>query len=151
MLRNTEFVELDIMRFACQQRISELEIRMSRDQFELRSFMDQASRCLVAELEWFIAGKSKEEYTDHEEVIYPADWWQAFKQRWLDYRLLRWVLRRYPAKMTTVRIAKKTLVTNHVCPHLPVGNRAKDGSRCIRFAMSVDNPAVGTRAEDVIN
>lgn len=31
-------------------------------------------------------------------IEYPADWWQAFKARWF----ARWMLRRWPARMTVI-------------------------------------------------
>lgn len=36
---------------------------------------------------------------DDVEILYPADWWQAFKGRYFPH----WLLKRYPVKYNTVQ------------------------------------------------
>jgi hypothetical protein len=39
-------------------------------------------------------------------VEYPATWWEAFKARWFP----RWALKRWPVKLTTVRVEARALL-----------------------------------------
>ena len=45
----------------------------------------------------------------YHDIEYPADWYQAFKQRWFP----RWALKRTPVRMTKVHLAR-------FCPHVAV-------------------------------
>jgi len=46
------------------------------------------------------------------EESYPADWWQAFKDRWFP----KWLLRKYPVQCREIIIHKK--IYRAVCPHV---------------------------------
>lgn len=45
---------------------------------------------------------------------WPADWWQAFKERWFP----NWVLRRWPVRYETIDI-DRTIYTRF-CPHVKI-------------------------------
>ncbi len=85
------------------------EMAFLRNHLHLVAHLDQISRQLVLELRSFVLGK-KAERIDIEEK-WPADWWQAVKERWLP----AWFLKRYPVQYKTLSIHKETM---RVCPHV---------------------------------
>jgi len=50
----------------------------------------------------------------HEEVSYPKDWWQAFRERWIP----KWILGRFPVEYRTVVMDAK-LIYPKLRPSLP--------------------------------
>jgi len=84
-----ETVELERMRFGLQQSLSR-SLMISKVGVEYDQMLD----AVVAKLEAFVYGRA----LGHQEVSYPADWWQALKERWFP----PWAKRRWPTKMTRV-------------------------------------------------
>ena len=64
---------------------------------------------MVMELAAFLAGKKVN--TIHVDIEYPADWWQAFKERWFP----QWMINRWPIKYKRVYINENQYA---ICPHL---------------------------------
>jgi hypothetical protein len=71
---------------------------------------EQAAGELMASLESYIHGLPHEKISVHEK--YPADWWQAFKERWFPACLLR----RFPVHYKRIDIEERKF--GAVCPHL---------------------------------
>ncbi len=65
------------------------------------SAMDYLCDSLTLRIVQMVYGRTMEKV----EVEYPADWWQAFRERWFP----AWVLRRWPVKKTVVRLEAKEL------------------------------------------
>lgn len=78
---------------------------------QLNSFYDEAARKMVAELSFKIATKKFEAKT----VRFPADWWEAFKNRWFTPRMLK----RWPVKFSEV-----TLEANAYHPSVAIPDHA---------------------------
>jgi hypothetical protein len=57
------------------------------------------------------------------EASWPANWWEAFKERWFP----RWYLKRHPIQKAFVSVHREFPVK--VCPHIPLKNHRK----CIEF------------------
>ena len=55
---------------------------------KLNVYLDYVFDMLEFELNGFIWGQK----TEPQEIIYPRDWWQAFKARWFP----EWLLKKYP-------------------------------------------------------
>lgn len=101
--------------------------------------IDNAARCLVMNLKMFLVEGQKESYGAVKRVEFHADWRQAFKARWFNNRLLRWLIRRYPIRMTVVEVQQTVNVTR-VCPHLPITDEAaRDGRTHFHFLMPQDH------------
>jgi len=95
--------------------------------------IDEMVQRLVVNLKIFLVQGHREEYGSVKRIEYHADWRQSFKARWFNNRLLRWLIRRYPIRMTTVEVQQHVTVTR-VCPHLPVTQEAvRDGRTHISF------------------
>lgn len=100
--------------------------------------VDEQARRLVINLKMFLVEGLKESYGATKRIEYHADWRQAFKARWFNNRLLRWLIRRYPIKMTVVDVPQTMNVTR-VCPHLPITEEAaRDGRAHLQFLMPQD-------------
>lgn len=119
-------VAVETMVFSVQSHMSKLDMALARDQIELACRIDEVSQALVAEIRWWMAGKRETDATETT-IEHPADWWQAFKARWFDNRLLRWLLRRYPVRMAQHKVATQIVHETRVCPHLPLVRNSKGG------------------------
>ncbi len=53
------------------------------------------------------------EKPEYKEVSYPADWWQAFKERWFP----KWAKRRWPVEYEVRRITLHVLYPNFRHPN----------------------------------
>lgn len=82
-----------------------------RNHLTVGVLLDQVSQRLVLDMRSFVLG-NKAERVDVEEK-WPADWWQAFRERWLP----AWWLKRHPVKYRMVSIHKDIW---RVCPHVDV-------------------------------
>ena len=68
-------------------------------------------------LECFVLQLSQKLLVDGFETVdveekWPADWWQACKERWLP----NWLVRRFPVKYRTLSIHRK--IPTRMCPHI---------------------------------
>jgi hypothetical protein len=68
---------------------------------------------LVLELEASFWGKTDSKTTEGKKFSFPADWWEAFKERWFPKALLK----KYPVKRCH-QVIQTLTSTTHVCPHL---------------------------------
>lgn len=89
----TRTERLEVFRFRLQQRISEY---VFDDGFhgDVEVLADYTARELVAVLRVSVAGQSAERIV----VSYPADWWEAFKQRWLPTLPVKLITKTYDIK-----------------------------------------------------
>lgn len=100
--------------------------------------IDDVAKHLIVKLKMFLVEGLKESHGAVKRVEYYADWRQAFKARWFDNRLFRWLIRRYPIRMTVVEVQQTVNVTR-VCPHLPITDEAaRDGRTHFQFLMPQD-------------
>lgn len=77
---------------------------------------DPETRRLIVQLEKRMA--TKETVEASELIAYPADWWQAFKNRWYP----TWMQTLWPVRWTEVQLLTRVV---RMCPHieLPAGSR----------------------------
>ena len=81
---------------------------------ELTGFLEAETKKLILQLAARIPGK----VFDHKEHYYPADWWQAFKERWLKSAVSKRVFG--PVRYTLVTMtAEATYPSIHVPNHNP--------------------------------
>ncbi len=103
-----EKVILDKVKFGISNRISPALLK----DLKVSSYIDQISNDLIIRLDGFFY--QKEHSTCKVETDgFPADWWEAVKERFFP----EWLLKRYPVKYLTI----KTKITNFVinkCPHI---------------------------------
>jgi len=94
--------------------------------------VDEMARRLVMSLEHRLLRGVPTEYQDEVAFSWPADWWQAFKERWFP----RWLLKKYPVAYRTEVVARK-LVEHRYCPHIrtPPGNGDKV---CFDYLLAKD-------------
>ncbi len=90
------------------------EAKFVSSNLDLKTYVDDQARYLVMSLESLVMGR-KMERIDVEEY-WPADWWQAVRERWLP----EWWLDKYPVKYKSVCIHKEVW---RVCPHLDIKAR----------------------------
>lgn len=107
-----EQIVLDKLRIAVEEVMNLEGLYFVRNHAELEARLDHLSRHLVMRLTSFLLA-GKEYRSVGQTVGVPADWWQAFRERWLP----GWWLRRYPVKMCWVT---ETVVVRRVCPHVNV-------------------------------
>jgi hypothetical protein len=99
---NIETINLEKLKVACRQVISaEYTAHVDYDAF---------ARGIVAQIERTVWSKK----IGHEDIAYPADWWEAFKLRWAPRRFLR----RWP-----VRYAHFDVSVYHTYPAFVVAER----------------------------
>ena len=107
-IESKEYVA-EMMQFVVRHLVS-LEVIDQADAGEVRAYLDECARHLAVEVRMRIAALETHR-EERGEVETLADWWQAFRQRWLP----RWWLRRWPVKVS--RVALET-VHYRVCPHV---------------------------------
>ncbi len=98
-------VSTEVIRMAVQSHLSRHCLENLR--FDTKAMIDNITGDMVFQLVAGISGKQEKT-----EVSYPADWWQALRQRWFP----RWWLKRHP-----VQFKRIVTTTTHLCPHLPIG------------------------------
>lgn len=82
---------------------------------------DDIARDLVASLDTYMMAMLDETIEIHRQ--WPADWWQAFKERWLP----AWAKRRWPVQYEQIDISERRYKA--VCPHI----EAPDPKECMVF------------------
>ena len=88
-------IELERLKYAIQQVVTNECLRDIAEVKIIEDYLMDSIRILICDLVW---GEHVTE--EHREVEYPADWWQAFKERWFP----AWLIERYPVKYHTERI-----------------------------------------------
>ena len=91
-------VVLGRMKFAIETALSGLDIETETNISEWIDFTADNIRIEVRGFVW-------EEQLERRETSYPADWWQAFKERWFP----EWAQRRWPIKYTHYIVDIKAL------------------------------------------
>ena len=119
-------IRIEKLRIGIQKAISHHVMRLLESEGpDLQVFVDQMAHAVVCDIRGFVLKMAEQKElkrtkTAEQSVIYPRDWWQAFRQRWAP----KWWLDRYPVQMTTVTIATQTdVVEKHetrICPHTRV-------------------------------
>lgn len=102
-------------------------------EFQAHLHVDEMARRLVMQLEHRMLRGVPLEHRDSVTVSWPADWWQAVKERWFP----RWLLAKYPVKYA-FRVVPTTTVEHRYCPHIrtPPG----DGDKvCFDYLLGVDD------------
>lgn len=85
-----ERIRLEARRFLCEQRIDINEL----GPIKLRMIEEEIGRRFVVQLQQAVASRKYDVKT----VRFPADWRQAFKERWFP----KWALKRWPVKYQEV-------------------------------------------------
>ena len=92
-------VELEKLKFAIQQRLT--------GEFMAKVDISIYSEFLADEIYLRVKGFvwAEAENVQHQEIKYPCDWWQAFKEKWFPV----WILRHYPVTYKKVVIDVKAI------------------------------------------
>lgn len=77
---------------------------------DILDFLEDRGKTLALQMTGYLWG----EPVHHEEVRFPADWWQAFKKRWFP----KWAKRRWPPKHREVVLDAKAIYLEYL-PRLP--------------------------------
>jgi hypothetical protein len=88
--------------------------RMPSEQLKVE--LDLAVRGLRVDMEAYIAAMPGEWIRLHRQ--WPADWWQAFRERWAP----RWWLARHPVRYEELHVDEQKY--GPICPHLPSDDRS---------------------------
>jgi hypothetical protein len=93
---------------------------------KVTSAYDHFSKHVAAEFSaLFLCGKPH--ISEHGILQFPADWWQAVRERWCP----QWWLRRHPVKRTRRTVY---MTVYNTCPHLNIGDgRWEDQQHHIDF------------------
>ena len=122
-------INLERLELACQVEITEeVRRRLSMEFGKLgwqgvatsvvvRDQLDHTVGSLFRQMRAYVLGVP---HRQESVVRVPADWWQAFKQRWAP----PWWLRRHPIVEET--ICTHSTIWRAVCPHLPIPETGKD-------------------------
>lgn len=76
---------------------------------QLEAWIDRQKRAMVAELTAYVARMEVERIQFKRQ--WPADWWQAFKERWFP----KWLKDRFPVRYEVFEIDERRYA---ICPHL---------------------------------
>lgn len=101
--------DIDVVRSTVRMMVSREAIRDMNVMYNT-SVEKLTARELVLKLDAYITGRVADRICI--DVEYPADWWEAFKDRWFP----NFMLKRWPVKMTTIKVDETRFV---MCPHLP--------------------------------
>lgn len=99
---------VDTIKMSIRKIIREEDYRDYNIQFSTR-FERISAEDMVFEIYAYVTGKVIDKI--HVDVEYPSDWWEAFKDRWFP----EWMLRKWPVKMTRIKINETRYA---ICPHL---------------------------------
>ena len=96
------------------------------DKATLYSSVEAATGDLILQMASYVHAMPKERITIFKQ--WPADWWQAFRERWFP----KWWLRRWPVRYETIDI-DRTLY-GRVCPHIA---QPKSGPHLVWLARGI--------------
>jgi hypothetical protein len=122
------------------------------DSVRVEAITEQAIGAAAIHLTAYVAEKRMERTTEETKEItriiatVPADWWQAFRERWLPKSWLK----RHPVqyreiKATTISNTTVHITVTNVCPHLPTGD---SGPHVHFFQTADDKPSPFWKPED---
>lgn len=100
--------------FCATRAIPDRLLQRMASQQELVSEYDFHTRCLLISMVSYMESIEDERVSVHER--WPADWFQAFKERWFP----RWLLARFPVRYSGVDVDRQ--IYRAVCPHLHGGD-----------------------------
>jgi hypothetical protein len=84
-----------------------LQSKVPQGEWGVEFLRDPIMSGILARIHGFIASRK------HSEIVsYPADWWEAFKERWAP----KWFLRRYPVRFTSKELDARTIWPNFPYP-----------------------------------
>lgn len=92
-------IVLERTNFYCQSELG--GAILNGREVDLLRMLDAETHRMVIRMRGFLWGETVGEHV----VSYPADWWQALKDRWFPW----WLLRRYPVRRTSVRFDVKAV------------------------------------------
>jgi hypothetical protein len=75
--------------------------------------VERRAEDLLLKIEAFALGRHIERISIHHK--WPADWWQAFRERWFP----KWWLQRHPVRYSRVDVDRQV---TFICPHLGVAD-----------------------------
>lgn len=102
----------DRIYLTANSRLSEFTAVASR--MNINAQYDIIARDLCFQLVTYIHGMLDHKIEIHEK--YPADWWQAFKERWFP----KWAKRKWPVRYSRIDVSER--IYKSVCPHLEDNN-----------------------------
>ena len=91
MIPNIETIALERMQHAVQAHLSQEALM---DSLNIVSYIDIISKDLCMSMRYSLLGRSMDE------IKYPTDWKQAFKERWFP----KWLLKKYPVKYRIINV-----------------------------------------------
>lgn len=105
-------VNLQLMKYVLLTRLTK---EMAREGFAIAPRVDvsMAQDFLTDQIAVRVIQEVWGEILDEVEHSYPADWWQAFKERWFP----AWLLRRYPVKLKIMRLTARAVYPEVSVPH----------------------------------
>jgi hypothetical protein len=111
---------------------SDIAIRMNR--VHVTQLMNERLRGLVIQLNYHLAAGDRQVVETKTQALH-ADWKQMFKAKYFHRsRLGRWLLKKYPIRMTHLK--HETLVITRMCPHV---NLPPNNNRHVEFMVLKDN------------
>ena len=99
MKENVEIVAMEQLRIGCAQELSDNFDREVQVSVLRQTLCDN----ITAYFKTFVWVESKN--IQEKEVKYPADWWQALKEKWFP----KWLLEKYPVEYMHHRLVAKCL------------------------------------------
>jgi len=99
---------IDIVKVSMRKAIRYEEYQDLRVQYGIEAIQESAD-IMVLNLMAYVTGKIVEKI--HIDVEYPADWWEAFKDRWFP----EFMPKRWPVKVTRIKVNEDRYM---ICPHL---------------------------------
>lgn len=109
------------------------ELGWDKENWKVEARIDAFSSRLVARITANLAHHKDTKEEVRGSVSYPADWWQAFKERWFPM----WLLRICPVHRVSHSLTYVTINETRICPHIPM--RTSDGPVShLRFLVNGD-------------
>lgn len=102
-----ETVILEKTRFCIQQEMNKRRLGIANLEVDVSPHLER----LVFRLTAMLLNGPKKERIDIEER-YPADWWQAVKERWFP----AWAIKRWPVNYKVISVHKE--MVTRMCPHI---------------------------------
>ncbi len=115
-------VMVEKVHVTCQEVLSE-ELFIA-NHVDLQAACDHVAHVMVLRLQSSVLGKQHGKIDVERQ--WPADWWQAVRERWFP----RWWLKRWPVRYCQVSVHE---VVWNVCPHLNI--KTMDGQRHLEFLI----------------
>ncbi|MDE2101142.1 MAG: hypothetical protein KGL39_28095 [Patescibacteria group bacterium] len=89
------------------------------DQSEIEVYEDYAVRNIAVKVRGYLLSHHFANDTYEAHLSLPADWWQAFKHRFIDRWWMRWYVKRHPVEMKKYTASIK-VARMHTYPEAPI-------------------------------